>query len=131
MIRRPPRSTRTDTLFPYTTLFRSGLSLPRGGLRPDPRHLRRWRRLLPGAADPGPVLAARWHRVHRRPLPRSADLLRAEGVQSRPRRDRGGGFPFAQQRRARPDEGLPAGLLRPYTVTLPPILRPRNTTPPH
>src|SRR3546814_16849900 len=24
MIRRPPRSTRTDTLFPYTTLFRSG-----------------------------------------------------------------------------------------------------------
>src|SRR3546814_9295783 len=27
MIRRPPRSTRTDTLFPYTTLFRS----PEGG----------------------------------------------------------------------------------------------------
>src|SRR3546814_13315053 len=25
MIRRPPISTRTDTLFPYTTLFRSGL----------------------------------------------------------------------------------------------------------
>src|SRR3546814_5376750 len=25
MIRRPPRSTRTDTLVPYTTLFRSGL----------------------------------------------------------------------------------------------------------
>src|SRR3546814_3338328 len=25
MIRRPPRSTRTDTLFPYTTLFRSWL----------------------------------------------------------------------------------------------------------
>src|SRR3546814_7511246 len=32
MIRRPPRSTRTDTLFPYTTLFRSG----RGGLGPRP-----------------------------------------------------------------------------------------------
>src|SRR3546814_1521143 len=30
MIRRPPRSTRTDTLFPYTTLFRS-----------DPPHARR------------------------------------------------------------------------------------------
>src|SRR3546814_5075597 len=29
MIRRPPRSTRTDTLFPYTTLFRS--PLPRCG----------------------------------------------------------------------------------------------------
>src|SRR3546814_3690610 len=29
MIRRPPRSTRTDTLFPYTTLFRSAASLRR------------------------------------------------------------------------------------------------------
>src|SRR3546814_10972306 len=30
MIRRPPRSTRTDTLFPYTTLFRSAAgALPR------------------------------------------------------------------------------------------------------
>src|SRR3546814_13401347 len=28
MIRRPPRSTRTDTLFPYTTLFRSLGSCP-------------------------------------------------------------------------------------------------------
>src|SRR3546814_2954077 len=28
MIRRPPRSTRTDTLFPYTTLFRSLISPP-------------------------------------------------------------------------------------------------------
>src|SRR3546814_13731795 len=28
MIRRPPRSTRTDTLFPYTTLFRSGAPAP-------------------------------------------------------------------------------------------------------
>src|SRR3546814_6900198 len=27
MIRRPPRSTRTDTLFPYTTLFRSAVSV--------------------------------------------------------------------------------------------------------
>src|SRR3546814_20915873 len=31
MIRRPPRSTRTDTLFPYTTLFRSTvLKIPAG-----------------------------------------------------------------------------------------------------
>src|SRR3546814_5107562 len=29
MIRRPPRSTRTDTLFPYTTLFRSLQTRPR------------------------------------------------------------------------------------------------------
>src|SRR3546814_14775194 len=28
MIRRPPRSTRTDTLFPYTTLFRSFVTRP-------------------------------------------------------------------------------------------------------
>src|SRR3546814_11601275 len=34
MIRRPPRSTRTDTLCPYTTLFRSG---GRGSGRPPPR----------------------------------------------------------------------------------------------
>src|SRR3546814_1312268 len=27
MLRRPPRSTRTDTLFPYTTLFRSALQV--------------------------------------------------------------------------------------------------------
>src|SRR3546814_6416379 len=30
MIRRPPRSTRTDTLFPYTTLFRSGQAVGSG-----------------------------------------------------------------------------------------------------
>src|SRR3546814_17394424 len=33
MLRRPPRSTRTDTLFPYTTLFRSSIAqilLPKG-----------------------------------------------------------------------------------------------------
>src|SRR3546814_10907883 len=48
MIRRPPRSTRTDTLFPYTTLFRSHHSLqPRGdrcrghGGAGRQRHLRR------------------------------------------------------------------------------------------
>src|SRR3546814_20869361 len=34
MIRRPPRSTRTDTLFPYTTLFRSRLRVE--------EHDRRW-----------------------------------------------------------------------------------------
>src|SRR3546814_4246034 len=52
MIRRPPRSTRTDTLFPYTTLFRSivddlGIDVlaramhrqarPRAGFRPERR----------------------------------------------------------------------------------------------
>src|SRR3546814_7400629 len=44
MIRRPPRSTRTDTLFPYTTLFRS--------LSVSHRHLaQRERHLSPGADD--------------------------------------------------------------------------------
>src|SRR3546814_3835820 len=49
MIRRPPRSTRTDTLFPYTTLFRSGQTrLPvrthgRHAISPRPSHL--WRDL--------------------------------------------------------------------------------------
>src|SRR3546814_16979430 len=32
MIRRPPRSTRTDTLFPYTTLFRSSVSFSSFGI---------------------------------------------------------------------------------------------------
>src|SRR6184192_4538434 len=42
MIRRPPRSTRRLTLFPYTTLFRSGVPpRARGGARP--RWLSSWR----------------------------------------------------------------------------------------
>src|SRR3546814_4652441 len=35
MIRRPPRSTRTDTLFPYTTLFRSQLPVVRRSVQPS------------------------------------------------------------------------------------------------
>src|SRR3546814_15023826 len=55
MIRRPPRSTRTDTLFPYTTLFRSR------------RRLSRERRLFRGLARlrPARTLHAR-HRARRR-----------------------------------------------------------------
>src|SRR3546814_2704743 len=34
MIRPPPRSTRTDTLFPYTTLFRSGGELHQAAAAP-------------------------------------------------------------------------------------------------
>src|SRR3546814_11073248 len=48
MIRRPPRSTRTDTLFPYTTLFRSEHVLARtaaidrcGAFGTDAEHARR------------------------------------------------------------------------------------------
>src|SRR3546814_6758567 len=43
MIRRPPRSTRTDTLFPYTTLFRSHV-LARPGGRDDLFLVQRMRR---------------------------------------------------------------------------------------
>src|SRR3546814_20939410 len=66
MIRRPPRSTRTDTLFPYTTLFRS----PRPSRpvscwvsRPAARRLRRSRRKTRGAntAILAPILRpGRW-----------------------------------------------------------------------
>src|SRR3546814_18025071 len=63
MIRRPPRSTRTDTLFPYTTLFRSWGSgpapLPRSGpnssrdRREPRRHARRASVSGPGASSAG------------------------------------------------------------------------------
>src|SRR3546814_2211412 len=104
MIRRPPRSTRTDTLFPYTTLFRSQL-------RPGD-HAR------PGKADPaagagppveGPSALARPPapgRAASRLWPaRSADRVQARGF--RPLRDdagrgaRGDGEP-AQPHRAAP-----------------------------
>src|SRR3546814_11137925 len=45
MIRRPPRSTRTDTLFPYTTLFRSiyqSLLTYSFDLKPQPGLAKSW-----------------------------------------------------------------------------------------
>src|SRR3546814_16545797 len=39
MIRLPPRSTRTDTLCPYTTLFRAAEVVPQGQERPDAARL--------------------------------------------------------------------------------------------
>src|SRR3546814_14483082 len=73
MIRRPPRSTRTDTLFPYTTLFRSialatslaawlnvvllALSLRRFGFcHLDARFRRRLPRILAASAAMGAAL---------------------------------------------------------------------------
>src|SRR3546814_2559565 len=68
MILRPPRSTRTDTLFPYTTLFRS---LLRGGLRPRPPREPQGRLpLRPGGGAPdgeagrAPRRQRRRHREH-------------------------------------------------------------------
>src|SRR3546814_17161398 len=65
MIRRPPRSTRTDTLFPYTTLFRAAASLravrvpltertPGGRLRTGP--LRRGSESRSGEVGESPAL---------------------------------------------------------------------------
>src|SRR3546814_10844284 len=71
MIRRPPRSTRTDTLFPYTTLFRSGISKAvagdgRAGGR-SPGKARTPARVLDVRATPqkpkaGPGVGAPWPR---------------------------------------------------------------------
>src|SRR3546814_14088802 len=52
MIRRPPRSTRTDTLFPYTTLFRSPSWRQ---YRPELCHRQRHRRPLCRRAGGGSV----------------------------------------------------------------------------
>src|SRR3546814_16030827 len=65
MIRRPPRSTRTDTLFPYTTLFRSvgeeaSLSLRSAFMLQETQHivdLDAERRGAPGANAAGEDLA--------------------------------------------------------------------------
>src|SRR3546814_6244152 len=66
MIRRPPRSTRTDTLFPYTTLFRSSLRLfghdrPQAAGRPfalfDPCAAFGWRLVVPVAGSGPPCHA--------------------------------------------------------------------------
>src|SRR3546814_2502141 len=61
MIRRPPRSTRTDTLFPYTTLFRSAkLSPLRLSSRPSDRRFPLLEERAPGTVvGPG---ARRRHR---------------------------------------------------------------------
>src|SRR3546814_12625436 len=62
MIRRPPRSTRTDTLFPYTTLFRSH-RLPALAAR------------RPAGHRPGPAQGQRGaaHRGRQRALQRSEE----------------------------------------------------------
>src|SRR3546814_12298363 len=69
MIRRPPRSTRTDTLFPYTTLFRSGAFDPRPGWGAAAAH--RFALRLPGRAHEHPGGGAR-HDRRGRPDPRQA-----------------------------------------------------------
>src|SRR3546814_14571286 len=96
MIRRPPRSTRTDTLFPYTTLFRSPVFLGQAQRAPRPPEAlgRTLGRNGGGRADPRParVLPAR-HRPQRRaeppPRPAAGDRPAAEGRDLRARLHRG------------------------------------------
>src|SRR3546814_17922446 len=70
MIRRPPRSTRTDTLFPYTTLFRSNLPrmsammLTKAKIRND-QSASHHRRVLDGRNAPD--VGAPWARIQRQP----------------------------------------------------------------
>src|SRR3546814_16619913 len=65
MIRRPPRSTRTDTLFPYTTLFRSPLAVKESASAPRGRssaNSMRWRTGgLHGETPRQPVNPDCWH----------------------------------------------------------------------
>src|SRR3546814_143289 len=84
MLRRPPRLTRTDTLFPYTTRFRSVLLRPKNvPAQPvaAPTHLRRQKvhtkRPLAGAGCG-------------RGTPQCAGAVPAPGSRLRPRRDRAG-----------------------------------------
>src|SRR3546814_1199153 len=75
MIRLPPRSTRTDTLFPYTTLFRSS-RWPPGGYETESYHYRQ-----PAPSDGYHCYphAAQSHREHRAPhWPQVGLLCRSE-----------------------------------------------------
>src|SRR3546814_1865259 len=66
MIRRPPRSTRTDTLFPYTTLFRSTASFDPRPCQPDASLGRLAATVLAELSSPGvpPFLARQIGRAH-------------------------------------------------------------------
>src|SRR3546814_10359835 len=80
MIRRPPRSTRTDTLFPYTTLFRS--SCERYALRARRRHLYRRYRAWRGARRKD----RKRHGLHQSGLLDGAASEVEAGILFRPRR---------------------------------------------
>src|SRR3546814_6557966 len=64
MIRRPPRSTRTDTLFPYTTLFRSHHHPPADRQCSEIRRLPQVGDEVDGIGDPVGGVARHRQRVH-------------------------------------------------------------------
>src|SRR3546814_20998944 len=77
MIRLPPRSTRTDTLFPYTTLFRSLICRTRP---PSALSGRRLQQRDLGTLEPGDVLARRNELRPRRFRPLGSDQTIGDGV---------------------------------------------------
>src|SRR3546814_5367253 len=126
MIRRPPRSTRTDTLFPYTTLFRSlkilveaaTASLYPASYTPVPyigrranaeRHAHR----PPAWRNPRPATARRWPLARARPPGRSP-----------PRRERA-----RSARRAAGQRGQPPASREGAASASPPAARPCRCTP--
>src|SRR3546814_3102187 len=82
MIRRPPRSTRTDTLFPYTTLFRSPDA---AGPRHSPASLRESERARRGQVHE-PDTVARFGRADHRTAPSAARFRRSALTPPRARR---------------------------------------------
>src|SRR3546814_17979887 len=95
MIRRPPRSTRTDTLFPYTTLFRS-----------PPRRRRRH----PAQVARRTAASARGVRHHRgADRDRGAGGRPAGAFRHRPARRRAAGYGRARRLTATPPERTKRG----------------------
>src|SRR3546814_19025050 len=61
MIRRPPRSTRTDTLVPYTTLFRSNPAHKAFVAANTPQNHKKWERFVQAADTASRLLAQKDH----------------------------------------------------------------------
>src|SRR3546814_20263736 len=110
MIRRPPRSTRTDTLFPYTTLFRSPEALERKGHVAGKAVID-----LQRVHVLGPETRHRIRGLRRRPLRRAIELDEAR----------------LQRRRAAIEVGSPDADDRngPCGAPLPPVVRRHDQTP--
>src|SRR3546814_19186608 len=89
MIRRPPRSTRTDTLFPYTTLFRSGDEQP--GESEPPAHC-------------PPLVAARQKGAHPAAFVQRDNRRHRREAQLKARPRQRFGPPDEHEQRARRDE---------------------------